>query len=149
MEFLIYVGLFGILLTVLGQIFTSTIDVQTQGESVSYVTMDGQHIMSRLEYDIARATAIVTPSTLGASGSTLQLTIDGATRTYSLSTGDVLLDGVALNGFATTVTSLNFLRVGNVGAGPDTIRTTLTIESEQESVRGPVTQTFTSTYGLR
>jgi len=148
MEFLIYAGLLGILLVVIGQIFTASIEVQTSGENVSYVNMDGQHIMSRIQYDIGRASDIVTPNAPGAAGSTLQLTIGGATRTYSLTGTSMLLDGVALNGFGTRVSALNFVRAGS-GGGKDTISIALTLESIASSAAGAHSQTFTSTYGLR
>src|SRR5438094_795700 len=82
-EFLMYIGIFSILLVALFQLFTTILDIQSESQATSSVDEDGKFILSRLSYDIQRTNAIVTPASVGQQGSTLQLTIGGASYTYT------------------------------------------------------------------
>lgn len=147
-EMLLVMGLLGIFLVVLTSIFTATLDVQNQSQSYSATISDGRFIMARLNYDIARATAITTPAALGGSGATLVLTVGGSPYTYTLSGSALQLTdatGTAnLNGGGATVSNLNFQRLGNVG-GKDTIRYSFKLTSTAIDKSGADTMTFTST----
>jgi prepilin-type N-terminal cleavage/methylation domain-containing protein len=147
-EMLIVMALLSVFLLVIATIFTSTLDIQSQSSSYDAVMSDGRFIMARLDHDIALATAITTPASLGASGASLVMTIGGNTYTYALSSGNLqLTDNIGaanLNGSGTTVSSLTFQRIGNAG-GKDTIRYSFTLTSIAKSTTGTTSQTFTST----
>jgi prepilin-type N-terminal cleavage/methylation domain-containing protein len=83
-ELLIVMGLLSILLVIMLTIFTSSIDDQAQSEGYAATISDGRFLLARLNYDIARATAVTNPATLGSTSSSLGLTINGATYTYAL-----------------------------------------------------------------
>ena len=147
-EILLVMGLLGIFLVVLTSIFTATLDVQTQSEAYSATVSDGRFIMTRLNYDISRATAISTPASLGTSGASLVMTVGGSVYTYALSGSDLQLTDVIgtanLNGSGTTVSNLSFQRLGNVG-GKDTIRYSFKLTSTAKDKSGNDSLTFTST----
>ena len=147
-EMLVVMGLLAIFLLIMTTIFTSTLDVQNQSDAYSATTSDGRFIMARLNYDIARASAVTTPASLGASGSSLVLTVSGNTYTYALNGNNLqLTDNVGsanLNGSGTTISNLNFQPLGNP-AGKDTIRYTFTLTSTTKHSGTPDSQTFTST----
>jgi prepilin-type N-terminal cleavage/methylation domain-containing protein len=71
-ELLLVMALFSIMMLVMTDMFTSVFNVQAESKSRSSVTEDGRFIMSRLNYDIGRASAITTPENLnvGVSGVT-------------------------------------------------------------------------------
>src|SRR5438067_4427716 len=84
-EFLMYMGIFSILIVSLFQILTSVLDIQAESQATSSVDEDGKFILSRLAYDIQRASAVAVPVSRGAQGNTLQLTIGGVSYTYVVS----------------------------------------------------------------
>src|SRR5690348_850783 len=86
-EVLVTMGLLSIFLVVIATLFTSSVDVQQRSRSYSTVTTDARVVMERLDYDIARASAVTTPTSLGDNGGSLSLTIDGNTYTYQLTDG--------------------------------------------------------------
>lgn len=151
-EMLLVMGLLGIFLVVLTSIFTASLDVQMQSQSYSATITDSRFIMARLNYDIARASAVTTPAALGGSGATLGLTIGGSAYTYALNGTNLQLTdptGPAnLNGGGTTISDLSFQRLGNVG-GKDTVRYFFKVTSKAVDKNGADTLTFTSTAELR
>src|SRR5688572_24260327 len=68
-ELLIVMGLMSILLLVLTDMFTSMLNVQTSTKAHSSVTEDGRFILSRLSYDVQRASSVTTPEYLNISTS--------------------------------------------------------------------------------
>ena len=146
-ELMITMGLLGIFLVTLATIFTASIDVQTRTNSYSAVNSDGRFIMARLDYDIARASAIAAPSSLGSTSSSLSLTISGGTYTYTASGSTLLLTTPAGSGRLTstgdTISNLSFTKLGNSG-GLETIRYTFTLTGAGTGANAN-TQTFTST----
>lgn len=151
-ELLLVMGMLSIFLTVLATIFTATIDTQTQTQGYSATLSDGRYILSRLNYDIARANAIGTPSALGASSSSLVMTVGGSTYTYALNAGKLQLTDAAgtadLNDYNASVSGLSFQKLGNVG-GKETIRYSFTITAKAQQGSGAQSQTFTSTMERR
>src|SRR3989344_3435349 len=84
-ELLISMGLLAIILSVLTSLFVSVIEAQLESQATSSVDQDGRFVLARLSYDIHRAdgvNGIITPSTLGGQGPTLQIAISGTTSTY-------------------------------------------------------------------
>lgn len=151
-EMLMFLGIFSVLLVMLTGIFTSSLDVQKETEATSNVQQDGAYIISRLIYDIARATSITTPDAIGSQYTTLVLVIGGVTNTYALSGGNLTLsDGSVtdqLNGYDTTISNLTFTRYGNVG-GKNTIQINFTITSKAQRASGYEIKNFQTTAGLR
>jgi type II secretory pathway pseudopilin PulG len=151
-EMMVVMGLLSAMLIVLATIFTSAADVQLQSKSYSSTVSNGQFIMARLNYDIARASAITTPASLGGSANSLSLTIGGNTYAYSLNGGNFqLTDGTGtdnLNGSDVTVSALNFHELGNSGGQP-TVQYSFTLTSVAQDHGAHDTQTYTNTAGLR
>jgi len=147
-EMLITMGLLAFFLVITASMFTATIDTQNQSTGYNAVLSDGRFIMTRLNYDIARATAISTPTSLGGSASSLVMTVGGNTYTYALSGNNLqLTDNIGtanLNGNGTTISSLTFQRLGNT-SGKDTVRYTFTVTSTARHNSGTDVQIFTST----
>lgn len=148
MELVLYMGLLLILLAILSQLFTASIESQLASQSFSYVQQDGRFILNRMTYDIQNATAVATPSTLGSSTSTLQMTVNGATSTYSLTGQNLLLNGVRLNGFNTAISNLSFQKLGNVGGKP-TIKLSFTVTSLVLKNGSPEVKNYQTTVGLK
>ncbi len=146
-ELLITMGLLGIFLVTMTTIFAASIDVQTRSNSYSAVNADGRYLMARLDYDIARASAVTTPASLGSTSTSLALTIGGSTYTYALSGSALQLTSPAgsgsLTGTGDTATNVSFTKIGNSG-GLETIRYTFTLTGIGSGSKAN-TQTFTST----
>lgn len=151
-EALVVMALLAGFLMILTTLLTSAIDIQGNSESYSAVMTDGRFIMSRLDYDIARASAVTTPSALGGTSTSLSLTINSSTYTYALSGSDLTLTDPAgsanLNSSGTTVSNISFQALGNSG-DKATIRYTFTLTSTRRHSSGYDVQTYTSTAGLR
>lgn len=150
-EMLLYMGLLSILLVVMVDLFASSLDLQLESQSTTSVNRDARFLFSRLSYDINRAQSIVSPS-LGAQGSSLQLTIGGVNYTYAQNNGNLQLtnnNGTDnLNSYGTTISNLSFRTVGNVG-GKHSVRISFTLTSTTERVSGPETKNIETTIGLR
>lgn len=151
-EILIYIGLLSIFLFILTDLFVASLDIRLETEATSPVEQDGRYIISKLRYDIMQADSILVPSSVGLSGNTLQISDSGITYIYSVDNGDLLVsDGinqVQLNTDGTTVTSINFTRIGNPG-GKNTITTAFTIESTTQRHSGAEVRSFNTTFGIR
>jgi prepilin-type N-terminal cleavage/methylation domain-containing protein len=155
-ELLLYMGIFSILLVVLMQLFGSILDVHLESQATSSVSQDGNYIFSRLSYDVRQATAIASPS-LGASGSTLQITGGSANYTYSLSGNNLMLTNNTtgttdqLNSTNTTISSVTFKTLGNGAVGnKSTVQVIMTVKSKTLRKGGVnQTKTFQTTIGVR
>lgn len=152
-ELLIYIGLLGIMLVVLTQVFTSALDVQTETEAASFVDLDSRFIINRLTYDIHRAQSITTPAALGATNSTLQLVIGGTNSTYALNGGNLeITDSVGtdrLNSVGSTISAFTVKRLGNTN-GKNSLQISFTITSTTVKNGGqPETKNISTTIGIR
>lgn len=150
-EMLIVMGLLTIFLLIITTIFTSTLDVQNQTDAYSAVLSEGRVIMARINFDVARSTAITTPTTLGVTSASLVLTTATNSYTYGLSGGNLQLTdttGSANLNSGTVVSNLSFTKLGNT-SGKNTIRYTFTLTSTTKHTGQPDSQTFTSTVGRR
>lgn len=151
-ELLVTMGLMSLLLVVITDIFAATMELRTAARADAGLTQDGRFILARLNYDVARASAIMTPVAFGASGTSLTLTIDGVTTTYAVTSGALQLADingtVNLNSSATTVTNFTVQKVGNSG-GTEQVRISMTLTATDRQKSGPQTQTLTTTIGRR
>lgn len=145
-------GLLSIFIFVLIDIFVGGINLQLESEATASTQEDGQYILARLIYDIQNADSITTPASSGTSSNTLSFVSSGITYTYTLTNGNLTLtrsgDTSNLNSLDTTITSINFTRLGN--ATKPTIQVQYTIKSVASSPTGqPETRNFQTTVGLR
>lgn len=92
-ELLITVGIFSILITVLGNVFANIVEARLKGEAQAAVAREASYLVTRFGYDVGRATAITLPS-VNQSGSQLNLTIAGTTYDYKLDNGKLLFGTV-------------------------------------------------------
>lgn len=151
-ELIIYMGLLTVLILVFTQIFTSILDNQSSSQSTSRVAEDGRYIYSRFIYDVNRAQSISIPAALGSSSANLVLTINSAQYTYSTNSGNLTVTDptgtYALNGFGTTISNVNFQRIGNAG-GKHTIQMNFTVTSNMGLHGAFENKSFQTTAGLR
>ncbi len=153
-EFLLYMGIFSILLVVTLQMFGSVFDAQLESQATSSVAADGRFILSRFAYDLDRAQSITTPSVQGTSSATLAIVVSGKTLTYSLSNNNLLLADSGgstsdqLNGEGTTVSNLSFIRLAG-GNGKDLVQLSFTLSSKAIRKTKNEIVNFQTTAGLR
>jgi type II secretory pathway component PulJ len=154
-ELILYMGLFSILLLVLLQIFSSILSVHLESQATSSIDQEANLIMSRLTYDVHRASAITTPS-LGSQGSTLQITGSNLDETYAITSNNLqLTDNIAhttniMNSPDVTPT-ITFKTLGNTVAGNQkSVQITLILTSTIKRTGGLTeTQTYTTTVQTR
>ncbi len=131
-ELILYMGLLSIFLVVLTDLLIQTLDVRTKSTAVTYVDSDAQYIQNRLQYDLRRASAVTSPATVGATASTLTMTIAGLSYSVASQSGNLVLThaGVsqALNTSDTRLVSFSVTRIGN-GTGNDTYQITTSLAS--------------------
>ena len=77
-ELLIFMGILAALLGILSQILASALAVQVESQTASSVHSDGRYLLSRLTYDVRRASNITSPASAGLTSPTLTLTISGS-----------------------------------------------------------------------
>lgn len=155
-EFLIYIGIFSILITLLTNVFFSILDSQEESEATSAVDENGRYILGRFIYDISRAQSILTPTTIGTQNNSLQLQINNINYRYSLDTGGNLqitdtTDAIGpdnLNGYDATISALSFQRIGKSN-GDNTVLVSFTVNSRTQLEKGSDTRTFQTTIGTR
>lgn len=147
-EFLMYAGIFTILLLVLTQIFTSILDVQLESGATSSVEQDGRYILARLTWDIHLAQDITMPSDYGVPNSSLKLITNSLESTYSLSNGSLFLGAEVLNSEETIASNLNVTRLKN-NYGKDSLTIAFTLTSKTVRKGGPEIRNFKTTIGLR
>ncbi len=152
-ELLLTMGLMSILLLVLSQVFISILDLRLESEATDVVAQDGRYILSRLTYDLNRASAITIPATQGGTGSQLQITISGVAHTYDVSGGNLTIttggNSDSLDGYGTTVSNVSFTRLGNVN-GKNTAQISFRLTSTIDTAgTGTNTRDFQTTVGIR
>ncbi len=158
-ELLLYMGLLGILIVIMSQMFIAIVNLKLESSSSTAIQQDGTYITSRIAYDVRRASAILSPS-LGQTSSVLSLDIVDAgvhhTYQYASNSGVLTLsDGTnadVLEGSGSAVTQFTVTRVGNsatVVNAKDTVDIVLTMTSKYVLSQGPDTMTYRFAVGLR
>lgn len=151
-ELLLYIGLLSVFLLVLLQFFTSILDVFSESRQSSALMQDARFILSRVSYDIRRASVVSTPLNLGEEASSLVLLIDGSSYTYATASGKLQLTDVSgaedLNSPETEIADMRFRKIGNLGGKP-TIQVNLGIKSVARRASGPEQASFQTTIGTR
>jgi prepilin-type N-terminal cleavage/methylation domain-containing protein len=138
-ELVVCMGILSLLLLVLTSLFSTSLEVQFRTQASSAVQQDTLYLVSRLQYDVRRASAISLPATIGAQGSTMRLVISGSNWDYQLS-GDnlVLVNSLGthrMNAAETKVTNFQVTKVGNSG-GEDQVQINLTVDTLLEGAVG-------------
>lgn len=151
-ELLIYLGLFGILISVLTTIFFSTLELRAQSETISAVEQDGRYILQKLTQVIRDADAVISPLSNGESTNQLIISRVGSIETYQLDDTDLVQSSdsgvVQLNSDSTTISDFSIQRLGAVSGLP-TLKITLTISSTGRVAGITQSHIFTTTVGIR
>lgn len=144
-EILIYMGLMTVLFTVLGTIFLQILDMQQESESTSFMEANGRYVLSRLAYDIRRASAVTAPA-LGVTSPSLALVVGGTTYTYAVNGDhlDLTVNAVTdqLTSYGTQISNFSVTQLGTV-SGKNTLKVSFDITS------GTETQNYSTTVGRR
>lgn len=152
-ELLLYMGIFTILLAVTLQMFGSIFDVQLESQATSSVAQDSKYIMGRFTHDLNRAQSISVPSVFGTPNATLTLVINSQILTYSLNSGNLILENITtgttdrINSSETTVSDVSYLRLD--GNGKDSVQMSFTLTSLAIRRGGKEVETFQTTAGIR
>lgn len=142
-ELAIGMGILAILLGVVTNIFVTTLQVQAQAREVAAVDADGRYILTRLGYDMGRATAITIPAVRGQTDTRLVLLINGGQYEYAVSADQKLLaGGEKVSSYLSQITGWQVQRVGN-GTAKDTARVSFTVSAGGQS------RQYQTTLGLR
>ncbi len=145
-------GIFAIVLTLLTNVFVTSMEIQIESQSQSSVHQDGRYLLAKLMYDINQSDSIVAPTSLGQQSNTLQLTIDGASQSYAISNNRLALTNSLgtnyLTGPDTQISNLSFTRVGNV-SGKNTIVINFVLTSLEQKKSGSESQSFETVVGVR
>lgn len=151
-ELIIYMGLTSMLIVIFMDILSISFNAQLSSQSTSEVVQDGRYIYTRLIYDVNRASAINTPANLGDSSPSLSITINGNNFTYGVNGGNFVLTTASgtytLNSFDSSVSNLNFQKIGNAGGKP-TVKITYTISGRTNLSGRYDTKNFETAAGLR
>lgn len=154
-ELLLYMGLFSILITIIGGLFFSILQLRLEAETVSSVQQDSNFMIERLRYDLNGATGITSPASPGQTASVLTFVKSGTTYNYTLSGGtDLLLTiggqpAVSLNGYNTQVLAFNVTRLGDPGGFPY-LNISFTLSGKSVFInQQPETRIFTTGISLR
>ncbi len=148
-ELLIGMGIFSILIVVLSELFGGIMTMKLKGESVSAVSADSRFIMTRLSYDVARASSVVVPNS-----TTLNLTIAGEPYSYSVSSNILRLSynggsSEVLHSPSTRIANLSFTKLDDLD-GKQSVRVDMDVESTILLSGGKVdTRNLISTYATR
>lgn len=150
-ETLLYLGILIILITVLTQVFVALIDVQLETQTASPVEQDGGVALSRIEYDVSRASSITSPD-LGFTSNTLEVVVDGVTYNYSILNGDLILTDSqgsdSLNSTESVFSNFTVTRSGNAN-GKNLIDVSFRVMGVAQKTKGPEIRDFSTTVGLR
>lgn len=159
-ELLLYMGIFSILIVVMLQIFTMILSTHAESQATSNVDQDGSFILSRLTYDIHKASGITLPvvgtnCTATKLNTSCILTVGG--KTYQMDGNGNLNLVVAgdlqhLNSVNTEIESITFATLGNsavINFKPS-VEIEFTLKSKILQAGGRAdTKTFHTTIGTR
>lgn len=151
-EITIYIFLLLVFITVLTETFVSVLDLQKETESTSSISQDASYITSRFIYDISNAQNIILPNSIGVPNNTLQVLFDSNNYTYALDSANLVLTNQSgnfqLNSFATQVSNLSFMRLGNSG-GKNNIQVSFRLTSTTKQAFGQENQDYQFVVGTR
>jgi hypothetical protein len=145
-------GIFMGFLTLLSGLFVSTLDVQKNATETARIEQDSQYLFSRFQYDITRASQVVTPATNGSTTQTLELVTPSGNLTYSVQNNRLSLTTAAgtesLTSPEISVTSISFTKLGDDN-GASTLRLQINLQSSYPGESAPESRELTYTFGIR
>lgn len=158
-ELVIYLGLLGIFLVIMTNLFVATLNVRLESQNQSALQQDGRYLIQRLTYDLRRANQINLPL-LGEQTNSLDLLINDNLVDkhfiYNLNNQNLILnindEELALNSKDTQVTDLVFYRLGNSDINPqskDTVQIKFTLRSTIIKDSGQEIKSYQTTVNLR
>jgi type II secretory pathway pseudopilin PulG len=152
-ELLIYMGIFMGFLVVLTGLFVTTLEVQSEASQTARIEQDSQYLYSRMQYDIGRATQLVTPVNNGETTTTMVLDTSEGQITYFLESGSIKVTTPTVTGLLLTspgivAHSLEFQRLGNLDGQPS-IAITILLSSHEVGSFSPEIRDLNYTFGLR
>lgn len=137
-ELIIYLALLSIFLTVLLDIFVTTLNFKLQAEAASALNQDSRYILGKISYDVYNSDSFTVPSQ-----GELDITTAGITKKYSVNSGDLIIDGTKLNSLDTKVNNLIFTKIGT------TVTVNFTLQSINVLPGAPRTESITVTLANR
>ncbi len=151
-ELTLYMGLLSIFIVALFNLFSQILSTQTRSTAVSLVQTNGNFLLTKLTHDINQADAIITPASIGSSGTTMVLRIGTTNATYTISGNRLQLTDATgsynLNDVDTTISNFSVVRLGNSG-GENGLRLSFTITSDVVDNSGVKTKSFTTFATIR
>lgn len=140
-ELLLYIGLLSIFIGVLTGLFGTAMDIFLSSQSNTGISTDSSYILSKLSYDIQRASSVSLPLNFGDTTSSLTLVIDGNNHTYSRGiNGDLVyinnLGTFTLNSHTASISSMTFRKIGNSGGLESTIKVDILLTSRVMQAKG-------------
>lgn len=153
-ELLLYMGILSMFISILTSIFISAADVKLESESGSSIQRDGTFILSRLAYDIHRATSVNIPLSIGNESNNLQIIVNGVNYTYIIDADGnlTLADDLGtnnLNSYDSRVSELLIKRLGNIGKAEDIFKINFILTSRIRRNSGFETKSFETNLSLR
>lgn len=137
-ELLIYLALLSIFLTVLLDIFVTTLNFKLQAEAASALNQDSRYILGKISYDVYNSDSFTVPSQ-----GELDITTAGITKKYLVNSGDLTIDGTKLNSLDTKVNNLIFTKIGT------TVTVNFTLQSINVLPGAPRTESIVVTLANR
>lgn len=157
-ELLIYIAILSVVVVFIASSFNSLMKGRGKSESASEVNSAIRFGTEKMVRDIKEASAVSTPATVGASATTLVLSVSGSTITYDLS-GGVLRRTVnagtpePITASSTAITTLFVTRLENyntpLGATTTSIRVSLSAGYNSSSPEWQYSTSATTTATLR
>lgn len=149
-ELTLYMGLLSIFIVILFNLFTAILSTQTRSTAVSLVQTNGNFLLTKLTRDINQTDNIILPLAIGASSTSMILTVGTTNATYALFNGRLVLTDISgnynLNDSDTTVSDFVITKLGNSGGKPG-LQISFTITSnvvDNSNIKSKTFQTFSA-----
>lgn len=147
-ELLLYMGILGILLSILSTLFVNIVNANLSSKSFSLIDIEANTISNKIKYDIRNSSQMITPSTTGSTSSQLVIVKDSQNITYSLSSTDLNkqagVDNNKINSNLVKINSLTFKKIGS-----QAVLVTYEIQSVPTPFSGVEIKTFNTLVTLR
>lgn len=151
-ELLIFMALFSVVLVILSSLFAATVQQQLETQAISATESDSTYIISRLQYDLDRADAVIEPANPGETSNTLILDIGGQEYTYSVTSERLIMSTLSetyeLLSPRSKVTGVSFGQIGNIDGKP-TIQVQIVVTSLAKNATGAETATINTVFSIK
>lgn len=159
LELVLYLGLLGIFLVIMTNLFVASLDTQLESQDQSALQQNGRYLIQRFTYDLHRAHTISSPN-LGNQATSLDLVINdnGVDKhfIYTLNNQNLMLtvneQQWQLNSQDIVLADLNFHRLGNSDINPqakDGVQISFTLQSVVEKNSGGSVKNFQTFINLK